>query len=271
MLLWCAAVGVDAARADSVVTLETRKGVTQSFLLLEPKGQVRGALVMLPGHEGEVEFRGTSENGYEIKNVGGGLTAHRAMRETLRRNGFAVAVIAPPSDRTQLAAWFRKSDEHVEDMRGVIAYLQKRYNAKPYLQGHCLATFSAASVATRLRGDGISGLILTSTRSTGRDGSVTDFDRGAVNVPVLLVHHREDSCPQSPYQNIEGVKRFYQESAPRVDLITVTGGGELRARRNPNCQDGYHGFRGVQRDTAQAIASWLLGKDFPSLVEGPKR
>jgi hypothetical protein len=257
-----------AACGDEVVTLDTRPGVTQSFLLLESRGAAKGAVIMLPGHEGKVEFRKTADEGYEVKDQGGGLTAHRAMRETLRKSGFAVAVIAPPSDRAWLDPWFRKSAEHLEDMRNVIGYLQKRYGSNPYLQGHCLASFSAASVVSRLKSDGISGLILSSTRSTGKDGSVTDFERGTVSVPVLLVHHRDDSCPQSPYRNIEGVKDFYRASAPKVDVITVTGGASRAKRKQQSCQDGYHGFKGTQKDTAKAIASWLLGREFPLLVEG---
>jgi len=260
-----------AAYSDDVVTLDTRPGITQSFLLLEPKDTAKGVVIMLPGHEGEVEFRKTPEGDYEVENHGGGLTAHPAMRETLRKSGFAVAVIAPPSDRTLLAPRFRKGTEHLEDMRIVIGYLQKRYGNKPYLHGHCLATFSAASVASRLKSDGISGLILSSTRSTGKDGAVTDFERDTVKVPVLLVHHRDDSCPQSPYHNVAHVKAFYQNSAPKVDIITVTGGESRMKKKQQSCQDGFHGIKGVQKDTAQAIVSWLLDKDFPAIVEGAKQ
>lgn len=257
-----------AAHGDDVVILDTRRGVTQSFLLLEPGGPAKGVVIMLPGHEGKVAFGKTPDEGYEVQDQGGGLTAHRAMRETLRKNGFAVAVIAPPSDRDALSPWFRKSTEHLDDMRKVIAYVQQRYGSKPYLQGHCLATFSAASVVSRLKSDGISGLILSSTRSTGKDGSVTDFERGTVSVPVLLVHHRDDSCPQSPYSNIESVKGYYRTSAPKVDVITVTGGVSRIKRKQQSCQDGFHGFKGVQRDAAQAIVSWMLNREFPALVEG---
>lgn len=260
-----------SAHADSVVKLDTRPGVTQSFLLLEPRGAPMGAVIMFPGHDGEVEFTALPDGGYEVSNVGGGLTAHRAMRETLRRRGFAVAVIAPPSDRRRLEVDFRKSPEHFEDLRHVVADLRKRYGADPHLQGHCLGTFSAVSVASRLKSDGIAGLILSSTRSTGQDGSVTDFERGAVKVPVLLVHHREDSCPQSPYDNLENVRAFYTASSPRVDIITVTGGESKLKKKQHSCQDGFHGFRGAQKEAAQAIARWLRREEFPALVESKRR
>ena len=43
-------------QADEVVTLDTRPGVTQSFLLLEPPGATAGVVVMFPGHEGVARF-----------------------------------------------------------------------------------------------------------------------------------------------------------------------------------------------------------------------
>ncbi len=258
-----------AAYGEGVVTLDTRPGVTQSFLLLEPEGTSKDVVILFPGHEGEVGFRKTAE-GYEVENQGGGLTARRPMRETLRRSGFAVAVIAPPSDRSKLAPWFRKSAEHAQDIQKVITYLRERYPGKLYLHGHCLASLSVASVASRFKSDGISGLILSSARSTGRDGAVTDFERGTVTVPVLLVQHRDDTCPDTPPNYVGHVKAFYQTSAPKVDLITVTG-GDGKVAMTQRCKNGFHGFRGVEEETAQAIASWLQNKEFPALVEGTKK
>jgi len=42
------------AVADEVVILETRPGVTQSFLLLEPDGEAEGVILIFPGHWGVV-------------------------------------------------------------------------------------------------------------------------------------------------------------------------------------------------------------------------
>lgn len=257
-----------AASGDDVITLDTRPGVTQSFLLLEPKGTPKGVVILFPADEGEIGFRKTAE-GYEVDNHGGGLTARRPMRETLRGSGSVVAVIAPPSDRTQLAPWFRISAEHAQDIQKVIAYLQERYPGKLYLHGHCLASLSVASIATRLKSDGIAGLILSSPRSSGPAGAVTDFERGAVSVPVLLVQHEEDSCPYTLFNAVGRVKAFYQNSAPKVDMITVTG-GEGKVATKQKCKNGFHAFRGVERDTAQAIASWLLNKEFPAHIEGAR-
>lgn len=264
--LLAAGLGAPPAVADEIVALETRPGVRQPVLLLEPRGPAQGVVVLLPGHDGEVEFRKADDGAYEVDNRGGGLTAHRAMRETLRRNRFAVAVLAPPSDQVHLSASFRKSPEHLQDLRAVIAHLSARYGTKPFLHGHCLATLSAAAAASSLGQEAIAGLVLSSTRTSGAAGAVTDFRRGAVNVPVLLVHHRDDSCPDSPYSEVDRLRAYYRESAPRVDLVTVAGGKAKLRRKVQSCQDGFHGFRGKQRETAQAIADWLQGREFPGIV-----
>jgi len=39
------------ALAEEVVTLDTRPGVTQSFLLLEPIEEPKGVILMFPGHD----------------------------------------------------------------------------------------------------------------------------------------------------------------------------------------------------------------------------
>ncbi len=261
--------GVAYAAMSEVVTLDTRPGVTQSFLLLEPGGAPKDVVILFAADEGEIGFRKTAD-GFEVENHGGGLTARRPMRETLRRNGFTVAVIAPPSDRTQLAPSFRISAEHAQDVHEVISYLRKRYPGELFLHGQCLSSLSVASIATRLKGEGISGLILSSPRSSGRAGAVTDFEPGIVKVPVLLVQHEEDTCPFTLFDFVGRVKAFYQNSAPKVDMITVTG-GEGRVAMKQKCKNGFHAFRGVEKETAQAIASWLQNKEFPTHIAGAKQ
>ena len=73
---------------DEVVTLDTRPGVKQSFLLLKPQGEVKGVVLVFPGHEGVVHFV-KSDGGYEVTNEGGGFTARKATRELAAGYTFA--------------------------------------------------------------------------------------------------------------------------------------------------------------------------------------
>jgi len=253
--------------ADEVVTLNTRPDVTQSFLLVEPEGGVRGVLVMFPGHEGVVKFTKNANGEYEVDNEQGGLTAKPTARNLLRDKGFIVVVLAPPSDRSHgMDTDFRTSKAHAEDVRQVIDYLYERYNQKPYLQGHCRSSYSPPAVVNRLGNDKIAGLILSSTRSRGKHGSVLDLERGAVKVPVLLVHHTDDPCPGTPYSNLSKLKEFYNEGAPEVDVISVSGGHISKQGASP-CSGGAHGFAGVEREVSEAIAAWLEKEDFPEKIE----
>lgn len=256
--------------SDEVVTLDTRPGVKQSFLLLEPRGEVKGVVVMFPGHEGVVHFI-KGKDGYEVTHEGGGLTVRQEVRETFRRNGLVVALVAPPSDmQGGMNTRFRSSNEHLEDIRHILNYLKDKYGPKPYLFGHCRSSFSPASITTKLKNEGIAGMILTSPRSTGKHGAVMDYDPGVVSVPVLLVQHKEDPCNGTPYSKLNMVKKFYEKSSGRVDVILVSG-GNMQATGPRSCQAGPHSFSGLEEETSNAIVNWILGKEYPKNIDGPVR
>ena len=122
----------------------------------------------------------------------------------------------------------------------------------------------AVSIATRLKNEGIGGLILTSARSDGRWGAVTDYEAGVVTVPVLLVQHTQDTCPGTLYRKLGRVVNFYKRSSNKVDVILVSGGNGKD--RGNNCQNGFHAFAGLEKETATAIANWVLGRDFPGSI-----
>lgn len=263
LLLWWSG----AAGADQLVTLDTRPGIKQSVLLIEPPGEVKGVILMFPGHEGVVRFVKTGD-GYEVEHEGGGLTVRKKTFEAYRRNGLVAAVVALPTGREGgIDTRFRSSVEHSTDIRSVIAFLSQKYGHKPVLHGHCRGTFSPASITTRLENGGIGGLIMSSPRSQGRHGAVMDYQSGVVSVPVLLVQHTEDPCPGTPYRNLGLVKQFYERSSHKVDVILVTGGDtSLKRIGGSECQVGAHSFAGLEEETANAIAAWVLGRDFPRKI-----
>lgn len=258
------------ALPDEVVTIDTRPGVTQSFLLIRPEGDIKGVVLMFPAHEGVVEFEKNGAH-YHIKHEGGGLTIREEARETYRKNGLVVAIVALPSDRVAgINTAFRSSDAHFQDVRGVLGYLKEMFGQKVYLHGHCRASFSPASIITKLKNEGIAGMILSSARSTGKHGAVMDYEPGIITVPVLLVQHTDDPCNGTPYANLGAVKSFYEQSAEKVDVILVSG-GDMRKHGTNSCQAGPHSFRDLEGETSQAIANWILGKAYETHIKGPER
>jgi hypothetical protein len=220
---------------------------------------------MFPGHWGVVKFKKT-DGGVTVKAQGGGFTASRNTRRTYQKNGMVVALLAPPSDmQGGMDTAFRSSEKYFADISAVIAYLNKRYQKAFYLHGHCASSLSSASIATKLNNKGISGLILSSPRSRGRLGAVTDYAKGVINVPVLLIQHVNDPCKGTPYRNLDKVKKFYKSSSQKVDVIIVSGGDTTQVGPR-SCQNRAHSFHGLQMETAGAIANWIQGKDFQSRI-----
>ena len=261
---------IQNAYADEVITLNTGRGVRQSFLLAEPRDKPQGVVLMFPGHEGVVKFL-KEENGYRVDHEGGGLSGKKKTIEAYRRKGLVAAVIAPPSDKEGgMSIAFRSSDEHLTDIRSVIDYLRQKYDQKLYVHGHCLGTFSPASITTKLKNEGIAGMVLSSTRSVSdkkHRAAVTDYQRGVVSVPVLLVQHKQDPCPGTAYTNLVNVQHFYEESSKKVDTILVSG-GDTRQKGIEPCKNGAHGFDGLEEKVAGAIADWILSQDFPRQIDG---
>jgi len=265
-----ASLAQSGVSSEEIITLDTRPGVKQSFLLLQPEGDVKGVVVMFPGHEGVVHFV-KEGSGYNVTHEGGGFSVRKVTRETFRKNGLVVALLAPPSDMEGgMNTSFRSSNEHLEDIRHVLAYLRERYEQKPYLHGHCRSTFSPASITTKLKNDGIAGIILSSPRSTGKHGAVMDYERGVISVPILLVQHKEDPCKGTPYSQLNNVKEFYEQSSRKVDAILVTG-GDMKATGLRSCQAGPHSFKGLEQETSNARTDWILGKDYAREINGPTR
>ncbi len=251
---------------EQLITLKTRPGVTLNFLLLEPADEPKGVVILYPGHEGVMRFKKIG-NQYSGESFGGGLTASEVSRQQLSRAGYVVAIMSLPSDQyTGIDTSFRTSQEHAEDAKHVIEFLNKKFSQDVVLHGHCRSSFSPVSIAAKLNNNGIKAVILSSTRSTGRYGSVMDLPKDKIKVPVLLVHHTDDPCEGTSYSNVAKLKAFYNVSSPTVDLITVKGGSGDRPAFAPGCSGGYHAFKGMQKPVMDAIIQWLNNESFPEEV-----
>ncbi len=251
---------------EELVTIPTRGKVTQTFLLMEPTTKPKGIVVFYPGHEGVVRFNKIG-NQYAVDNEGGGLPAHEKSRGVMSRSGYVVALLAPPSDHKHgMDTAFRYSKKYAADARKVIEYLNKRYNQKVYLWGHCRSTFSPASITTKLNNENIKGVILSSTRSQGNRGSVMSLPKGAITIPILLVQHVDDPCEGTPAKNVPKLKTFYEAAASNVSVIMVSGGDGARPTYAPGCSGGYHAFRGMRKPVTKAIVKWLNQEEVPQHI-----
>jgi len=256
-LALAAALAAPAA-AEEVQTIPTRPGVTQSFLLLRRAGTPAASVILLAGGNGALALGpdgrpGALGGNFLVRNRGRFAEAH----------GFLVAVPDAPSDHASGLSRFRASREHAADVGALIAALRAMAPAPVWVIGTSMGTVSAANAAARLREGGPDGLVLTSTitrwnRTQGE--SIGDVKLKDIQVPTLVVHHREDACPFTPFADIPGLLRDLSR-ASRRELITFEGGEPPQSA--PCEARAAHGYLGLDEQVVKAIADWIAAARRP--------
>lgn len=256
------------AFSEELVTLDTRKNVTETFLLFEPVGKPpRGVVLLLPGHHGVLHFTKLGDQ-YIVKNERGGITSWKETPILVAKAGFAVALVNTPSDnKSGIDTIFRRSNKHSADMNAVINYLNDRYKQKVNLWGHCLSTVSPPAIIAHNDNQGVAGMILSSSRTTANKGTVYQVKGKPVRVRTLLVHHRQDTCDGTPYKNVPDLVNYYKKTAPDVELISVSGGNNSGAYNKHGCSGGHHGYAGQRKPVVKAIIKWLEHEPAPENID----
>jgi predicted alpha/beta-hydrolase family hydrolase len=243
-----------AGAADDVRTVPARPGVTQSFILVRPAERPVAAVVLFAGGNGALRL------GSGRLALGGNFLVRNRARFAER--GLLVAVVDAPSDHADLDG-FRTSAAHADDVRAVLAALRAEAAVPVWLVGTSMGTVSAANAAARLTTGGPDGLVLTSTvtrQGRERQESVGDVRLKDIRVPTLLVHHRRDACPGTPYADTVGLMRDLR-STPRRELLTFDGGD---APQSGPCEArAAHGYVGLDAEVVEAIARWITAAPRP--------
>ncbi len=249
-------------RAEEIVTLPTRDGVTQSYLLTTPADHVPQAIaVLFAGSGGNIRLR--QEAG--AVRVSSSNFLVRSRNEFTQR-GTVAAVVDTPSDlQSGMNDDFRASTEHLADMRVVVADLERRFPKTPvFLVGTSRGTVSAAHVGREV-GSGVAGVVLTAAvylasgrRARQGGAGLSGFDFASIKAPLLLVHHRNDGCGVTPY---DSARRL----AGRYPLISVSGGSP--AVSGPCEALSEHGFIGREGETVETIVNWMLRKPHRSEID----
>jgi pimeloyl-ACP methyl ester carboxylesterase len=221
-------------RAEALVDIPTRPGVTQRFLLLVPEHPV-ASVILFAGGNGGLQI---SPDGM----LGGG------------RGNFLIRTRAQWAE--PFLTGFRQTPEHVQDIRAVIAWIREQYALPVWLVGTSRGTQSAAYAATTLpRSEGPDGLVLTSTILTdNKSRPVPAMALDTLQIPTLVVHHRLDGCKVcKPEYLPELMGRLH--GAPRKDLIVVEGGV---SEGDPCEARAYHGFNGIEETVVTSASRWML-------------
>ena len=136
------------------VVVSKRESAEQVFLFMKVKRPVASGILFV-GSEGLLNI----ENGIITQRTRNWLVRSRFK---FASEGFNVAVVDSPSDRTNLRG-YRDTLFHALDIKGVIAYLREASDVPVWLIGTSRGTISAANAASRLKEGGADGLVLSST------------------------------------------------------------------------------------------------------------
>lgn len=234
--------------SQELITLKTRDGIKQRFLLNETSANAKAVAILFSGGSGKLNF-------YKDKNdwnLGNFLIRSR---ELFNQNDIiTLSVDSPSKQKEGLANGFRTSKEHLEDISFVINYAKKNYPNLPlWLIGTSRGTVSAAYNA--INQENINGLVLTSSLSIESKNTkpVTNLELDKLIIPTLLVQHEEDKCRVTPPS---GAKEIFDKltNVKSKDLKFFTGGETKGKDCGPNS---YHGFLGIEEEVVKYISDWI--------------
>ena len=236
--------------ADELITLNTRDGVQQKFILMKPDNPVASVILFAGGH-GMLDLQGASDIGWGRNNF---LVR---TRDLFVKHGFIVAVVDAPSDHQEkpgMLFGFRNSDEHVTDIDHVISYLSKLGNYPVWLIGTSRGTESAAHIAIESK-QKPHGLILTSSMSVENDKgtAVNEMELDKIKIPTLITAHEDDGCHVTPPEGAEEIKGMLT-NAVKAEVNIFSGGNEIV---KPCKAKTFHGYLGIEEKVINTIAKFI--------------
>ena len=234
---------------EQFINLPTREGVTVPTWVISPRS-AHASVVLFAGGGGRLNI---SEDG--IQKNGNFLIRSRDLFVDL---GYVVLIPDVPSDQGDLHS-FRTSQEHANDIKAMIAWLRQHNPNKPvWLIGTSRGVISAAGAAARLLPEqGPKGIILSAsvTRPSNSGGdAISDVELKKIIVPTLLVHHEQDECYVTPFEDIPDL--LTELKLVKQKEIKSYRGGENKGHE---CRSkSYHGFNGLEDIVVKDMTNWML-------------
>lgn len=223
----------------------------QRILVITPD-KPKAAVILFAGGDGGLMLEADGR----IPKLAGNFLVRT--RQLFADQGLTTVIIDAPSDKQShpYLSGSRQTDEHIADVKAVIAWLRQQSKIPVWLIGTSRGTQSAAHIATRLpvTEGGPDGIVLTATiLSDPRSRAVPEMALDRIRIPVLVAHHRQDSCRACLYSDVPRLMERLT-TPPRKELITFEGGITVG---DPCEARAYHGFNGIEREVVQRIAAWI--------------
>lgn len=249
--LLAAAFALPAQAAETLLTLQPRSGVTLRVLTDRPANPI-GTVILFGGNDGVIDL---DERG----NIASGLKYNHLIRTRASYVAAGYATFTPDvASDLKGTAMFRFGDSFPGDLALVVQEARKL--GKPVaVIGTSRGALSVAAVLVKqaaVQPDAavISSGVLMSHDKFGSASSMGDWSR--VRIPVLLLRHAQDDCRVTPPGDADRFKLLLAAS-PRVDIVTMSGGGPANPSADKCGAEHYHGFYGIDDKVVQTTVDWL--------------
>lgn len=241
-----------AFAADTLLTLSPRPNVSLRVLVDRPAAPI-GSVVLMAGGDGVLDIDSQGR-------IGSGLSGNHLVRtrSLYVRAGYAVFVPDVAADLKGTNN-FRFGKAYAQDVAAVVA--AAREVARPVaIIGTSRGALAVASVFTRQSEVLPDAAVISSGVLMGNEGkggsASTVGDLRQVRVPVLLLRHKLDACRVSAPADADKFKELLIGS-PKVDVVTLEGGGPRSKTADPCGASHYHGFWGIDDQAVAATVQWL--------------
>jgi hypothetical protein len=167
---------------------------------------------------------------------------------------FNVVLVGRASDVADLDGLARTSENHDQDNQAIFRAIKLKSAAPIWLIGTSMGTISVAAAAIGNGGSEIAGIVLTSSVTSRVKGAVPGQDLDKIKVPVLIVHHEQDTCKIcTPYEAMNMVKKLNNSAMKKA--VLVNGGGAPSG--NVCGALHHHGFIGMEKEVVDLISTWI--------------
>ena len=147
----------------------------------------------------------------------------------------------------------RYSKDYQEKIKSSVNYLKQKYKKSVWLMGHSAGGPGVAGFLKTYKNseEYIAGAIFSGANSKSRSGSHKK------NLPILIIHHKDDRCVSNSYSGAKQKLKKYQKTNNSVTkLVTIEGGGPFK---NDPCKGwgNRHSFEGKEKEYAEAILKFI--------------
>ncbi len=245
-----AALALPAQAADTL-TLQPRPGVTLRILTDRP-AQPIGTVILFGGGDGILDLDAHG-------NIGSNLKTNHVIRTRSDYVAAGYAMFAPDvASDLRGTAGYRFNGLFASDLALVVQEARKL--GKPVaVIGTSRGALSVAAVLVKQAAVQPDAAVISSGVLMGHDksGSASTMgDWSQVRIPMLLLRHAQDACRVTPPGDADKFKPLLSAS-PRVDIITMTGGGPESPGADKCGAAHYHGYWGIDSKVVQTTVNWL--------------